>query len=231
MTFLNDLQTNLNINLTDEQTVLFNKYFNKLISFNLHTNLTTITEETDVYYKHFYDSLTINSYILVKDGSLCDMGSGAGFPSIPLKIINPDLKITIIDSSNKRIKFLSELVSELNLSDVELVHSRIEVYGKSNQLKFDYVTARALGNLTLISELAIPMLKLNGQFIAMKGPHNQEELNSANNTISITGGKLVSKNYLELPNNYGNRSIYIINKEKEVNGYPRDYQLILKKPL
>lgn len=231
MDFNNDLSQYLELNLSEDQNLLFEKYYNKLIEFNSHTNLTTITEKVDVYYKHFYDSLTINDFIVKTDGSICDMGSGAGFPSIPLKIINPNLKVTIIDSSNKRIRFLQELVDLLKLSDVTLVHSRIEDYGIKNQAKFDYVTARALGNLTLITELALPMLKEGGSFIAMKGSKGDEELLAAKNAIKVTGGKVVDKKYLELPGEYGLRSIYIINKEKHVNGYPRLYQEILKNPL
>lgn len=231
MNFKEDLLYILKIDLTNEQEEMFNIYFENLIDYNKHTNLTTITEKTDVYYKHFYDSLTIANFIKVTDGSICDMGSGAGFPSIPLKIIYPNLKVTIIDSSNKRIKFLQQLVEALKLTNVTLVHSRIEDYGIKNQATFDYVTARALGNLTLITELALPMLKVNGKFIAMKGSKGLEELNAAANAIKVTGGKLEEEQYLELPNNYGERSIYIINKYKHITGYPRNYQEILKKPL
>ena len=231
MAFNEDIRQQLKITLTNEQEDLFEKYFNKLIEFNKHTNLTTITDKKDVYYKHFFDSLTIKQYILIEDGAICDMGSGAGFPSIPLKIILPNLKVTIIDSSNKRIKFLTELVEELKLDNITLVHSRIEDYAIKNQKSFDYVTARALGNLTLITELGVPMLKVGGEFIAMKGSKGKEELVEAKNAIKVTGAKVVSESYLYLPEDYGERSIYIIKKEKHTNGYPRSYQQILKQPL
>ncbi|VEU79645.1 16S rRNA (guanine(527)-N(7))-methyltransferase RsmG [Haploplasma axanthum] len=231
MDFKEDIRKSFNILLSDEQLLKFSKYYDKLIEYNTHTNLTTITEKEDVYYKHFYDSLTLIPFVNIKDGSLCDMGSGAGFPSIPLKIIFPELKVTIIDSANKRIKFLSELVEELGIDNVNLAHQRIEEYGQNNQEKFDYVTARALGNMTLITEMAIPMLKVNGEFIAMKGSKGKEELTDAKQAIQKTGGKLINSMYLELPNDYGERSIFLIRKINHINGYPREYQQMLKKPL
>lgn len=231
MEFKSDVLEYLKVDLTKSQLSSFESYYEKLVDFNKHTNLTTITEYNDVFYKHFFDSLTIYEFIKGENPSICDMGSGAGFPSIPLKILIPDLKVTIIDSSNKRIKFLSELVELLGLNDVTLIHSRIEDFAINNQMTFDYVTARALGNLTLISELGLPMVKLNGLFIAMKGSKGKEELANAKNAIKVTGGKLINEQYLELPNDYGERSIYIIKKEMHFNGYPRNYQLMLKKPL
>lgn len=231
MDFKSDVLEQLKINLNEEQLNQFELYYEKLIAFNTHTNLTTITEKKDVYYKHFFDSLTISYYIDNKSAKLCDMGSGAGFPSIPLKIVYPDLKITIIDSNNKRIRFLKELVALLNLKNVELIHNRIEVYALKNLKKFDYVTARALGNLTLITEMAVPMLKIGGTFIAMKGSQGEKELEEASNAINITGGKVISERYLQLPLEYGERSIYTIKKVKHVDGYPRQYQQMLKKPL
>ena len=231
MDFKEDLRKHFNILLTEEQEEMFSLYFNKLIEYNKHTNLTRITEENDVYYKHFYDSLTIKTFIEGNGVTLCDMGSGAGFPSIPLKIIMPNLKVTIIDSSNKRIKFLKELVTELKLDDVNLVHSRIEDFGINNQQKFDYVTARALGNLTLISEMAIPMLKVDGIFIAMKGSKSNEELNNAISVFRILKSNIVNEMNFELPYDYGERTIYVIKKDVHVKGYPRKYQEMVKKPL
>jgi len=229
--FKEDVRKHFAINLTKEQENLFELYFEELISYNKHTNLTAITKKDDVYYKHFYDSLTLIPFIENKGGSLCDMGSGAGFPSLPLKLIYNDLKVTIIDSSTKRIKFLEGLVEKLNLNDVEIVNSRIEEYGVNNQEKFDYVSARALGNLTLITEMALPMLKKGGNFLAMKGSKVDEEINEALNAINLTGGKILNQMNLELPYNYGFRSIVVINKIKSIKGYPRRYQEMIKKPL
>ena len=231
MNFKEDLRKHFNVLLTNDQENLFNLYYEELIDYNKHTNLTAIREKDEVYYKHFYDSLTLIPFINNKNASLCDMGSGAGFPSIPLKIIFPELKITIIDSANKRIKFLKELVKKLNLKDVLIIKDRIEEFGVNNQQKFDYVTARALGNLTLITEMALPMLKEDGYFLAMKGLKVAEEISDAQNAITLTGGKIVNQMNLELPYNYGFRSIVLIKKVKHVKGFPRRYPEMIKKPL
>lgn len=231
MNFNEDVREHFKVVLTSKQEKQFETYFKLLVDYNEHTNLTRITEHDEVYYKHFYDSLTIMPYINDFSKSLCDMGSGAGFPSIPLKIINNDLKITIVDASLKRIKFLEELIKALNLDGVTLVHSRIEDFALKNLEKFDYVTARALGNATLISELGIPLLKVDGRFLMMKGSRGYEEISEATNALKLLRSTVVSKQTLELPNNYGERTIFIIVKNKHVNGYPRKYQEILKKPL
>ena len=231
MNFIEDIRKHFGIILTDDQLLKFQIYFETLIEYNKHTNLTRITDKEEVYYKHFYDSLTLSSLIYNKDASLCDMGSGAGFPSIPLKIIYPELKITIIDSLNKRITFLKELTRKLEIDNINLIHSRIEDYGVKNNLKFDYVTARALGNLTLISEMALPMLKVKGRFLAMKGSNVADELKAATNTLKILNGKIINEMTLELPNDFGTRNIIIIEKEKHTKGYPRKYSLMTKNPL
>lgn len=230
MNFKEDIRQHFKVNLTNEQMGMFETYYDLMIEYNKHTNLTTITNKDDAYYKHFYDSLTLIPYI--EDGKMiCDMGSGAGFPSIPLKIIFPNLKVTIIDSSNKRIKFLQQLVEKLNLNDITLVHDRIEVYGRANIGKFDYVTARALGRLNLILEMAIPLLKNKGYFLAMKGERGPEELNEALNALKVLNAKVTIETKLLLPYNYGERYIYIIEKQNQVNGYPREYKQMLIKPL
>lgn len=230
MDFKSDIREYYKYNLSDKQLELFDKYYEEMIAFNKHTNLTTITDRNDAYYKHFYDSLTLIPYIN-GDERLCDMGSGAGFPSIPLKIVFPNLKVTIIDSSNKRIKFLQLLVDKLDLDNLELIHDRIEVYGETHQNKFDIVTARALGKLNIISEMAIPMLKVGGKFLVMKGSQGSNELIEAQNALKVLNAKVILKNELILPHEYGERHLYIIEKEKHVKGYPRKYPIILKKPL
>lgn len=230
MGFKADVLEHYKVDLTDKQMKMFEQYYNLLIDYNKTTNLTTITEKTDAYYKHFYDSLTLIPFI--EDGkSICDMGSGAGFPSIPLKIIFPNLRVTIVDSANKRIKFLELLVEELNLTDVTLVHDRVEVYSKANVNQFDYVTARALGRLNLILEMGIPLLKIGGKFLAMKGERGLEELVEAKAAIKTLHTKLVYETNLELPKDYGVRRIYILEKLKHNSNYPRPYPQMLKKPL
>lgn len=231
MNFKEDLRKHFGINLSAEQENKFEKYYKLLVEYNKHTNLTRIIEHQEVYYKHFYDSLTIMPFIKDFNKSLCDMGSGAGFPSIPIKIIKENLNITIVDSSLKRINFLKELIKELDLKGIKLVHSRIEDFASSNLKKFDYVTARALGNARLISELGIPLLKIKGQFLMMKGSQGYEEIREAKNTLEVLESTVINKHLLELPYNYGERTIFVIEKNKHVNGYPRKYQEILKKPL
>lgn len=230
MNFVDDIRIYFKYDLSKTQIKAFETYYNTMVEFNKHTNLTTITEREAAYYKHFYDSLTLMPYINGNE-LICDMGSGAGFPSIPLKIVYPDLKITIIDSSKKRIKFLEELLEKLDINDVDLHHERIEVYGKKNQKKFDLVTARALGKLNIISEMAIPMLKVGGKFLAMKGSRGTEELKDAKNALKVLKTEVYLTNNLELPYDYGERQLYILKKVQHVGGYPRRYPQILKKPL
>lgn len=229
--FKEDVRKHFGILLTNEQMNQFETYYEKLIEYNKHTNLTRITIKDEVYYKHFYDSLTLTSFINKKDGKILDMGSGAGFPSIPLKIIFKDLKVTIVDSLNKRIVFLKELVKELNLKYVNLIHDRAENFSLKNKQKFDYVTARALGKLNLILEMGIPALKVNAKFLAMKGKDGFNELNESLNALKVLNSKVINQMELELPKNYGKRSIIVIEKQKHIKGYPRKYQNILKKPL
>jgi 16S rRNA (guanine527-N7)-methyltransferase len=163
--------------------------------------------------------------------SMCDMGAGAGFPSIPIKILFPHVNVTIIDSLNKRIKFLEILKEKLELTDVYLVHDRIENFAIKNQNKFDIVTARALGALPLICELGIPMLKVHGHFIAYKSSAYIDELNSCTNALKILGSSISQIEEFSLPMQFGDRTLVKIIKKKQTNGYPRSFATILKKPL
>ena len=159
----------LGIDISKEQLDKLKEFYNLMIEKNKVMNLTRITEEEDVYLKHFYDSLTlVNAVDLTKDLTLCDVGTGAGFPGMVLKIIFPNLKITLIDSLQKRINYLNEVIDKLNLKDIEAIHARSEDYIKNNNQKFDIVTSRAVANLKKLSELTLPLLKENGTFIAMK---------------------------------------------------------------
>lgn len=159
----------LGIDITKKQLNKLKEFYNLMIEKNKVMNLTRITEEEDVYLKHFYDSLTLVKAVdLTKDLTLCDVGTGAGFPGMVLKIIFPNLKITLIDSLQKRINYLNEVIDKLNLKDIEAIHARSEYYIKNNNQKFDIVTSRAVANLKKLSELTLPLLKENGTFIAMK---------------------------------------------------------------
>jgi|SRR5690625_1220045 len=231
MNFKEDLRKHFNILLTNEQLEMFEIYYKTLIEYNKHTNLTRIVYKEDVYYKHFYDSLTLSNHIFNEEASLLDMGSGAGFPSIPLKIIYPNLKVTIVDSSKKRINFLKELTTKLKLKDIKLFHDRIEVFAHKNLNKYDYVTARALGHLNLITEYAIPTLKVGGRFLAMKSLNVNNEINESDNAFKVLHAQIINQINSELPNDYGNRTILIIEKKKHINGYPRKYSKMIKKPL
>lgn len=232
MSFKEDVFKYLNIKISDYQLNQLDLYYQFLISYNSITNLTRITDEIEVYYKHFFDSLSLSNVIDFKlINTLCDMGAGAGFPSIPLKIVFPHLQITIVDSLGKRITFLQKLIEILHIEHVELVHDRIENYAKSHQISYDVVTARALGNLSLILEMGMPMVKKDGFFIAPKGDHYQIELNDAKNAIEILGAKIATIKNFDLPQQYGKRVNLLFKKMKHSKGYPRSYSQMIKKPL
>ena len=167
----------IDIKFTEEQLNQFYEYMNLLLEWNEKINLTAITDPNEVILKHFIDSLTINKYIK-ENSTLADVGTGAGFPGIPLKILRPDLKITLVDSLNKRINFLNEVINKLNLVNIETVHSRIEDFGKDKKYResFDFVTARAVANLAVLSEYLLPIAKVGGQCVCMKGSSVEEEL-------------------------------------------------------
>ena len=172
--FINNLKA-LNIDVSAEKLLKLSKYYQLLIKENKKINLTAITEKELVYLKHFYDSLTLSLvYNFNKDITLCDIGTGAGFPGLVLKIFFPHLKIILIDSLNKKIKFLEKVIKELNLKDVTVVNTRVENYAKTNRNKFDVVVARAVAKLNILCELCLPLVKTNGYFIAMKGDIKEE---------------------------------------------------------
>ncbi|WP_300558559.1 16S rRNA (guanine(527)-N(7))-methyltransferase RsmG [Companilactobacillus sp.] len=225
------------IELNDTQKGQFEDYFHELVETNKVMNLTSITEKEQVYLKHFYDSLILDFFdegLLTDELTLCDVGSGAGFPSIPLKIVNPNLKITIIDSLNKRINFLKGLVDKLGLENVSLVHGRAEELGQNKQYRenFDLVTARAVASMTVLTELCLPFVKKGGQFIAMKADKADEELQEATYAIALLGGKVEKQESFALPNDEGLRNLIFVDKTKETpNKYPRKPGTPSKKPL
>ena len=222
----------LGIQLTDEQLHQLDKYYQLLIEWNKVMNLTGITEEKEVYLKHFYDSLTIAKVIdLTKEKSLCDVGSGAGFPGMVLKIVFPNLKVTLVDSLNKRIKFLIEVANELNLKDIALVHARAEDFAKNNREKFDVVTARAVAPINVLLEYCLPLTKVGKYFIALKGNISQEII-LLNNSLTKIGGKLINSQEFLLPIENSNRSLLVITKENPTSKkYPRHPKDIKINPL
>lgn len=223
----------IDIEFDDKQLNQFYEYMNLLLEWNEKINLTAITAPEEIILKHFIDSLTINRYI-EQNRSIADVGTGAGFPGIPLKIYRPDLKVTLVDSLNKRINFLNEVIYKLNLKDINTVHSRIEDFGKDKKYreKFDYVTARAVANLATISEYLIPISKIEGKCICMKGNDIKEEIDCSKNAINLLGGKVDKIDRFELPNSDISRNIIIIDKIKNTpNKYPRKAGLPSKEPL
>ncbi len=231
--FKEDLRNNLGIDITDYQLEQFNTYYEFLIEYNKITNLTRITDKDEVFYKHFYDSVTLVKSINMHEvNTLCDMGAGAGFPSIPLKILYPHLKITIIDSLGKRITFLKKLIDLLDIKDIDLIYDRIENHAHEKIESYDIVTARALGKLPLILELGLPMVKKRGLFIAYKSNNYEEELSQSKDAIKLLGGSLKNIKPIQLPKQYGDRIHIIIDKkDKSPSIYPRAFSAIKKKSL
>lgn len=229
--FIIELQK-LNINLTPKQISDLDYYCHFLIEYNQHTNLTAIKEENQVYLKHFYDSLTIVKGLdLSKYHNLIDIGTGAGFPGMVLKIVFPHLNITLLDSNNKKITFLQQLAEKLNLTNINFFHGRAEEFCQKNRETFEIVTARAVGNMNILAELCLPLVKKDYYFIALKGS-NKEEIIDAQNAISILGGKIEKNIEFNLPIEDSGRNIVVIKKIKNTpNVYPRRYEKIIKKPL
>ena len=226
-----------NFELTDKQKQQFKLYFKMLIEVNEHVNLTRITEEDEVYLKHFYDSITplFTFGAVFKDGAtLCDVGAGAGFPSIPLKILKPGLKVTIVDSLQKRLNFLKDLISELGLTDVELVHGRAEYVGQNKlyRERFDIVTARAVARMSVLSEYCLPLVKKGGYFVALKGPKAEDELDDGKKALEVLGGKLIKDEELTLPASEEERTLVLVQKVKSTpKKYPRQAGTPRRKPI
>lgn len=211
--------------LNSTQVIQFDKYYQLLVEWNKKMNLTSLTSESDVYLKHFYDSISATFYIKINDFKrVCDVGAGAGFPSIPLKIVFPHLHITIIDSLKKRIGFLNYLANELELDHMTFEHARAEDAGRNKQFReqFDLVTARAVARMSVLSELCLPFCKQNGLFVAMKGAKIEEELTEGEKAITTLGGKMSQVHTFKLPIEQSERSIVVINKKRKTpKQYPR----------
>lgn len=222
----------LNINLTDIQKEQFSKYYDYLAEYNLHTNVTSITDKESVYLKHFYDSILLSQTIDFNNiESMIDIGCGAGFPGLVLKIIFPHIKLTLLDSNNKKTTFCKNLIDILNVENVEVIKNRAEEFINERREYYDLVTARAVKNLPVLIEISIPFVKINGQFIAMKSDY-EEELNNSLKGIKILGGEYLTTKNINLPNKEGIRNFIIVKKiEKTNKKYPRQYNQILKKPL
>lgn len=224
------------ITLSDHQIKQFELYFETLVEWNEKMNLTAITEKSDVYLKHFYDSITAGFYYNGFHDAVhvCDVGAGAGFPSIPLKIVFPDLKVTIVDSLKKRIHFLEHLASQLELKEVNFIHDRAETFGQNKAFResFDIVTARAVARLSVLSELCLPLAKVGGTFVAMKAASAKEEIEAGKKAVSLLGGKIQTTHSFLLPVEESERNIIIIEKEKPTpKKYPRKPGTPNKEPI
>ena len=223
----------MGVRFSVEQMDKFYKYMNLLIEWNEKINLTAIIEPNEIILKHFIDSITILKDI--KDGlTVVDVGTGAGFPGIPLSIMNPTLKITLVDSLNKRLIFLQEVINELDLKNVELVHARAEEFGRNKKYreKFDVATSRAVANLATLSEYLLPLVKINGKAISMKAGNASQEIEDAKKAIKTLGGNINNIEEFNLPQSDIGRTIIIIDKIKETPGkYPRKPGTPSKEPI
>lgn len=211
------------IELSAGQLDQYEKYYKELVDWNEKMNLTAITDREQVYLKHFYDSLTLSFHVVMTDvETMADIGAGAGFPSIPVKIAYPHLKLTVIDSLNKRIHFLQHLVTVLGLGNVECIHARAEEAGRNPKLRdrFDLVSARAVARLNILNELCLPFVKPGGAFAAMKASQSGEELEEAENSIKLLNAKLEKVSTFELPVEQSERNIVVLRK---TGGTPSKY--------
>lgn len=220
--------------LTENQYEQFQKYFELLAEWNEKMNLTAITDESGVALKHFADSLSLLNFVdIPQNSSLADVGTGAGFPGVVLKIARPDIRLTLIDSLNKRLVFLGEVCAQLGI-EAELIHSRAEDGARDEKLRenFDFAVSRAVARMNVLSEYCLPYVKVGGAFCAMKGAQANEEFKESLNAINTLGGKLENKYFFELPENGGERAIAVVRKVRNTpQKYPRQSGKIKAKAL
>ena len=219
------------LNVNEKQNSQFETYFNFLVDYNQKVNLTAITDKEEVFVKHFYDSCLAKD-LIQQNATMVDVGTGAGFPAVPLKIVRPDIKLTLVDSLNKRITFLNELSKQLNIN-YETIHARAEDFGHSqHREQFDVVVARAVASLNSLAEYLLPLAKVGGKVIAYKGANFQEELDLSKKAIKVLGGEIEQVLEFELPNNAGKRALIVIKKvSTSPKSYPRGKNLPKLKPI
>jgi len=221
---LNKLLEPYGLKCSDDQLQQFQLFYRLLLEWNERINLTAITEQKEVLVKHFFDSLTSSFYFPLNNQKVIDIGVGAGFPSIPLKICFPKLKMTLLDSLNKRIQFLNAVGTELGFTNFQCIHGRAEELGHKKEYResFDLGIARAVARLNILVELTLPFVKVGGNMIAMKGSNFNEELLEAQKAIHLLGANIEMTKIFNLPDQYGERSIILLNKVKGTSKqYPR----------
>lgn len=230
-----DSSKELGINLNENQIKQFMMYKNLLLEWNEKINLTAITEDRDIIQKHFVDCVSIASKIDIPSGAtVIDVGTGAGFPGIPVKIAFPDIEITLLDSLNKRINFLQEVVSSLGLENVNCVHSRAEDGGQNGEYReqYDMCISRAVANLAVLSEYCLPFVKVGGTFVSLKGPDVKEELEESKKALEKLGGEVIGVEKIDIPKSDITHSLVIIKKVRQTpKAYPRKAGKVTKNPI
>lgn len=232
--YLRDYAKKLHMNLSDEKCEMFIRYYNMLVEWNSKINLTAITDYKEVVIKHFIDSLSIVNIVDINGpNSLVDVGTGAGFPGIPLKIVFPSLEVVLVDSLDKRVKFLNHVIRELGLNNIKAIHARAEEFGHTKyREKFDFCVTRAVSNLSVISEYCLPLVKIGGYFIPYKSREVKQEIEDYEIAIEELGGVIDDVSIFELPDTDITRSLILIYKDVETDKkYPRRNGLPQKKPL
>ncbi len=245
MDYFNLLKTScedVNLTFNDYKYEQFVNYMKLIQEWNQKMNLTAITEDEQIMKKHFIDSIKIFKFSALanditgmgKAKSIIDIGTGAGFPGIPMKIMIPENSLVLLDSLNKRITFLKEAINELKLENISAIHGRAEDFARENKYRenFDFAVSRAVANLAVLSELSLPFVKVGGYFIAMKGPSVEEEVNDSKKALSVLGGKIEDIIKIDIEDTDLQHNIVIIKKVKQISDfYPRKAGLINKNPL
>jgi 16S rRNA (guanine527-N7)-methyltransferase len=232
---LKQASDNENLDFNEDKYDKFIKYKELIKEWNEKVNLTAITEDSEIIKKHFIDSIKVFKFQELKNAKkVIDIGTGGGFPGIPMKIINPSSKVVLLDSLNKRINFLNEVIKELKLNDIETIHGRAEDFAQENRYRerFDVAVSRAVANLTVLTEFCLPYVKVGGCFVALKGPAIEEEMKEAKNAIKILGGDVEEILKVDIEGSDLNHNLVIIRKLKETpKKYPRKAGMVTKNPL